>query len=325
MRLLRAHIENFTCLGDIALEFSTDRNRNVMLIRAENGNGKTTLCTALEWGLYGDSALEETAYPLVPPDLALENTVRISVACDYEVSGAAGKARRYRLVRSASESIWDGVWHRSPTTAELFILLPEGPVPVEDPESLISTHFPARQQETRLLNHTRCAAFTEPDTHAVEAAFEAFGLDARVLTRVSDRMNALFLDMVGGHTADIGTSRASITADFQLVTSEPNGAFRLAWVQLGGSARYALAIAFLFALIDVSGIETFTVVDAPLACLDLEPGRTALRQAGQRDAQLVLLMSSREIDGREDLLDRCMDRGYTLTICDDFCRIRVVL
>ena len=55
MRPLRAHIENFRCLRDISLEFSTDRNRNVTLIQADNGNGKTTLCTALEWALYGDS------------------------------------------------------------------------------------------------------------------------------------------------------------------------------------------------------------------------------------------------------------------------------
>lgn len=324
MRLLRAHIENFRCLGDIALEFSTDRNRNVTLVRAENGNGKTTLCTALEWALYGDSALEQTAYPLVPPDLALENTVRISVACDYEVSEAAGEARRYRLVRSASESIWDGEWYRSPTTAELFSLLPEGPAPIDDPGSLIRTHFPESRRQTLFLNDTRCAAFTEPGTNAVQAAVRAFGLDTRVLTRVSDRMNALFLDMIGGHTADIGTSRASITADFRLVMSESDGSFRLAWEQLGGSARHALATALLFGLMDVSHVETFGVIDAPLALLDLEPGRTALRQAGQRNAHLVLLMASREIDGREDLLDRCVGRGYTLTICDDFCRIAIV-
>ena len=291
MRLLRAHIENFRCLRDISLAFSTARNRNVTLIRAEPGNGKTTLCAALEWGLYGDSALEETDYPLVPADFVLENAVRTSVACDYEVSGPAGEARRYRLVRSASESIWDGEWDRSPTTVELFSLLPAGPVPIEDPESLIRTHFPEDRRQILFLNDTRCAAFTEPGTHAVEAAFRAFGLDARVLTRVSDRMNALFLDMIGGHTADIGTSRASITTDFRLVMSESDGSFRLAYEQLGGSARHALAIALLFGLMDVSRIETFAVIDAPIACLDLEPRRAALRQAGQRNAQLVLAMS----------------------------------
>ncbi|MDE0038464.1 MAG: hypothetical protein OXU77_13065 [Gammaproteobacteria bacterium] len=208
---------------------------------------------------------------------------------------------------------------------ELFSLLPAGPVSVEDPESLISTHVPVRQREMRFLNHTRCAAFTEPDANTVEAAFQAFGLDARVLTRVSDRTNALFLDMVGGYTSDVGTSRASITADFRLVMSDPDGSFRLAYVQLGGSARHALAIAFLFALMDVSGIKSFRVFDAPLACLDLEPGRAALRQAGQRNAQLVLLMSSGEIHGCEDLLDQCVDRRYSLRICDDVCRIRAVL
>ena len=308
MRLLRAHIENFRCLRDISLEFSTDRNRNVTLIRADNGNGKTMLCTALEWGLYGDAALAETGYPPASAD---------SVACDYEVPLALGATHRYRIVRSASGAIRGDV--------QLFSLLPAGPVPIEDPESLIRTHFPEDRRQILFLNDTRCATFTEPGTNAVQAAFRAFGLDTRVLTRVSDRMNALFLDMIGGHTADIGTSRASITTDFRLVMSESDGSFRLAWEQLGGSARHALAIALLFGLMDVSRIETFGVIDAPIACLDLEPRRAALRQAGQRNAQLVLVMSDAEIDPCEDLLDRCVGRRYTLTLCDDFCRITIVL
>ena len=197
-------------------------------------------------------------------------------------------------------------------------------MPIEDPESLIRTHFPESRRQTLFLNDTRRAAFTEPGTNAVQAAFRAFGLDTRVLTRVSDRMNAQFLDMIGGHTADIGTSHASITADFRLVMSESDGSFRLAYKQLGAGARHALAIAFFFGLMDVGSIETFSVIHAPLAWLDLEPRRTALRQAGQRNEQLVLAMSSGEIDGCEDLLDRCVGRRYTLTICDGFCRIGVV-
>ena len=138
-------------------------------------------------------------------------------------------------------------------------------------------------------------------------------------------MNALFLDMIGEYTSDIGTSRASITTDFRLVMSESDGSSRLAYERLGGSARHALALALLFALVDVSGVETFGVIDAPIACLDLEPGRAALRQAGQRNGQLLLVMSDDEINRGEDLLDRCVGRRYRLTICDDFCRIAAVL
>ena len=300
MRLLRAHIENFRCLRDISLEFSTDRNRNVTLIQAAHGNGKTTLFTALEWGLHGDAALAETGYPPVSAD---------SVACDYEVPLAPGATRRYRIVRSASRAIRGDV--------QLFSLLPAGPVPIEDPESLIRTHFPESRRQTLFLNDTRRAAFTEPGTNAVQAAFRAFGLDARVLTRVSDRTNALFLEIVGGRTSDVANSRASITTDFRLAMSEPDGSFSPAHVRLGAGARLALGIALVFSLMDVGGIETFSVIDAPIACLDLESGREALRQAGQRNAQLVLSMSSGEVHGREDLLDRCVGRGYTLTITRD--------
>ena len=203
--------------------------------------------------------LQRQTGPLVPADTLLENAVRICVACDYEVATAPGKARRFRIVRSASESIRDGEWRRSPTRVELVTLLPPGPVPIENPESLISTHFPASRRRTLFLNDTRCAAFTEPGTQAVEAAFQAFGLDKSALARVSDGMNALFLDMIGEYTSDIGTSRASITTDFRLVMSESDGSSRLAYERLGGSARHALALALLFALADVSGVETFGV------------------------------------------------------------------
>lgn len=76
---------------------------------------------------------------------------------------------------------------------------------------------------------------------------------------------------------------------------------------------------------EVSGIETFSVIDAPLAWLDLKPRRAALRQARQRNGQLVLAMSDEEIHGCEDLLDPCVDRRYTLTLYDDYCRIGIVL
>jgi len=104
--------------------------------------------------LYGDAALAETDYPLVPADIVLEKAVRISVACDYGMSSASGEARRYRIVRSAYESTRDGEWDRSPRRVELFSLLPVGPVP-KIRGSLISTHLPVGKRRVLFINDTR--------------------------------------------------------------------------------------------------------------------------------------------------------------------------
>ena len=50
MRLERVDIANFKLLENVALEFSTDRQRPLTAIRAENGSGKTSLLHAMLWG-----------------------------------------------------------------------------------------------------------------------------------------------------------------------------------------------------------------------------------------------------------------------------------
>ena len=57
MRLEHAHIENFKLLEDIKLDFSTDPEKPLTVIRAENGSGKTSLLYALLWAFYGSAGL----------------------------------------------------------------------------------------------------------------------------------------------------------------------------------------------------------------------------------------------------------------------------
>ena len=57
MKLIRAEFENYRLLRDLELDFSTDNEKKLTVIRAENGTGKTTILNALQWGLYGDNAL----------------------------------------------------------------------------------------------------------------------------------------------------------------------------------------------------------------------------------------------------------------------------
>ena len=54
MRLESAHITNFKLLEDVELHFSTDSDRPLTVIRAENGSGKTSILQALRWAIWGE-------------------------------------------------------------------------------------------------------------------------------------------------------------------------------------------------------------------------------------------------------------------------------
>ena len=55
--LQRVEIENFVCFDQIEVEPSTDPERPLTIVRAENGSGKTTFLRALHWGMYGEDGL----------------------------------------------------------------------------------------------------------------------------------------------------------------------------------------------------------------------------------------------------------------------------
>lgn len=54
MKIKKIKLYNFRQFLDLELEFSTDKNKNVTVILAENSTGKTTLMQSLKWCLYGD-------------------------------------------------------------------------------------------------------------------------------------------------------------------------------------------------------------------------------------------------------------------------------
>ena len=67
MKFKSALIVNFKLLREVSLDFSLDPARPVTVIRAENGSGKTSTLSALQWGLYGDAGLDLGIVYLQPP------------------------------------------------------------------------------------------------------------------------------------------------------------------------------------------------------------------------------------------------------------------
>ena len=107
MRLISAHVRNFKLLEEVDLDFSTDPNRPLTVIRAENGAGKTSLLYALLWSFYGSEGLPKDARGLRLTSTASEVDVPVEVQARIEFEHfdeTAGVSTRYRLIRSVTET-----------------------------------------------------------------------------------------------------------------------------------------------------------------------------------------------------------------------------
>lgn len=144
MRLHRVEIRNFKLLEDIRLEFSTDPEKPLTLIRAENGSGKTSLLAAMLWAFYGRRGLPSHA-----SDLRLASTatptgqpVDVSVMVEFNHDAGGGEGR-YRLIRSVEETPEDGDDYRSTADrVQLYHLTPQGENPVEPPDAFVAQMIP---------------------------------------------------------------------------------------------------------------------------------------------------------------------------------------
>lgn len=113
MKLISAKISNFRLLKSLELDFSTDHEKKLTVIRAANETGKTTCLNALLWCLYGSKALPKRGhYSLFPSDEKGSLTkVEISVEIDFEVElvestqrgGSSVTKSKYKLERSCHE------------------------------------------------------------------------------------------------------------------------------------------------------------------------------------------------------------------------------
>ena len=176
MKLLRAEFTNFRLLRDLILDFSTDEQRKLTVIRAENESGKTTILNGLQWALYGDKALpggSRQNYRLHPIDWdpSEGERVQIAVEIDYEVTttrhsrtlGSIDTTQTYRVIQSTYERVRGESWEPGPTTVQLFEIGDSGAVPIEPPEALIREHLPNELREVFFTDGDRALSFIEAD------------------------------------------------------------------------------------------------------------------------------------------------------------------
>jgi DNA sulfur modification protein DndD len=99
MWLERITMKDFRCFyGEQAIEFSTEAEKNVTVVHAENGVGKTTLLNALLWCFYGmTTARFEKREDLINYDALAEGRTSAYVEVLFEHNDNRYRARRYSL------------------------------------------------------------------------------------------------------------------------------------------------------------------------------------------------------------------------------------
>ena len=150
MRLLRAHIRNFKLLEDVSLEFSTERDRPLTVIRAENGSGKTSLLYAFQWAIYGMSGLPDSAKGLRLSSSANQagSSISVSVMIEFEITDAYGNSGHFRLIRSVIETpSTDDKVERSNDRVRLMRITSAGEDEVEGGDATIVAWLPKRLRD----------------------------------------------------------------------------------------------------------------------------------------------------------------------------------
>ena len=170
MQLRRVEITNFKLLESVVLEFSTERDRPLTAIRAENGSGKTSLLNAMLWGFYGraglprfaaNARLSSTAKPIGEPV-----SVRVMIEFEYEGPGGRGK---YRVIRSFQETPvgLDEVRGGS-ERVEAFRITDAGEDPIDSPDVFLRQVIPGNLRDIFFTNGDDVQEFMSGKVHRTD-------------------------------------------------------------------------------------------------------------------------------------------------------------
>ena len=134
------------------------------------------------------------------------------------------------------------------------------------------------------------------------------------LRKVSDRMNKIFLEMIGSDPEQGAIIQSTCINDkFDIVVYGPGDRTLDPGHDLNGASRRALTLAFILALTRVSEVEAPNVIDTPLGMMSGYVKRSVLRTAIQESSQLVLFLTRSELTDCEEILDQWAGTVITLT------------
>lgn len=163
-----ARFKNFRILRDTQLEFSTDRDKPLTVIRGENASGKTTILWALQWAFWGDVILPDGGrnyrlHPLDwdPSDGPCEISVQITFVTEVDGEGTTGIPRKYSVNRQSVEEVsTDGSFSRHSHTLSLYELTDQGTLLKTHPDVFLSAILPQELREVFFTDGARVLSFT---------------------------------------------------------------------------------------------------------------------------------------------------------------------
>ena len=144
MRLDSAHIANFKLLENVEIRFSSDPDRPLTVIRAENGSGKTSILQALRWAMWGSPGIQ-AAMPLTSSEVPNGEPVTVQVRVDFtERDLYSDVVTGYTLIRTCEETRGaGGEFLRGADRVRLLRLTDQGSVDINDgKEALITAMLP---------------------------------------------------------------------------------------------------------------------------------------------------------------------------------------
>lgn len=167
MKLKRASIRNFKLLRNIELQFSTQKELPLTVIRAENGSGKTSSLLALKWGLYGRKKLSDPSVRLSPADWPDGDQCAISVTIEFihtHVSQESGSMlsveEEYVLTREVNETPKGDFPNRSPEEVYLYRKTTSGTERIDEIE--LSRMLPEPMVDIFFTNGDAAMTFISP-------------------------------------------------------------------------------------------------------------------------------------------------------------------
>lgn len=193
-----------------------------------------------------------------------------------------------------------------------------------------------RRQDRKLSVLNSRLTVTEDMTTIVRGALD--DLEQIYLSRVSQRLNDLFLEMVGADPASMaelaagqGKSMsqvivgAAITPDSEIVVYSDDNRTLNPENELSGAQKRALTFSFIWALTEVSQVVAPRIIDTPLGMMSgrvkqrvLELITTPSSSPADVEKQVVLFLTRDEIRGIESIIDARAGRVMTFTNTDQF-------
>jgi DNA sulfur modification protein DndD len=154
VKLSKAEIRNFKLLEEVILEFSTDANCPLTVVRAENGSGKTSLLYALLWGFYGMRGLPAQAAEtrLTSAAAPASKPIDIQVMLEFEHTDENGLVTKYRLLRGVTETPGSEKPDRSKEKVSLFKITAAGEDKIEPASALIEKLVPLHLRDVFFTN-----------------------------------------------------------------------------------------------------------------------------------------------------------------------------